>query len=281
MNRTDSRRRPTPVLHALVLAAAAYAAPAQAYPMDANAFAQYGGEFSINCADPRLPRLKVTADSLVYEQGGRRVSATPLDLMASYMGPEPPPEFMIAIFGPTKRGNAELGVVLQRDAKGRYARIEGDDKFVAALGKPLAESSYRDCDTERARRDGAAFVEDQRLAAVAQAEAEARSPMRDARFKAAYDRALGARAREPWIEQMVGQETGPKTVQLGGAPYRLYEKCKPHDCADNHLVLLYSADRGVAYGRLRDRGQLGWLGSPSAALAGEIDKLMREAWGPR
>lgn len=249
--------------------------------MDANAFAMYGGEFSINCGDARLPRLKVTADSLTYEQGSRRVTATPIDLMASYFGPEPPPDFMVAIFGPTKRGNAELTVVLHRDAQGRYAKIEGDDKFRASLGKVLGEGSYRDCDTERARRDGTEFVEQQRRSAAAHAEAQARSPMRDARFKAAYDRALGARAREPWIEQMVGQETEPKTVQLGGSPYRLYEECKPHDCAENNLVLLYSADRGVAYGRLRDRGQLRWLGNPPAALAGEIDKLMREAWGPR
>ncbi|MDP1693361.1 MAG: Ivy family c-type lysozyme inhibitor [Burkholderiaceae bacterium] len=255
----------------LSLAAAAAAATAR---LDDAALTAYGGEFAVDCADPRQPRLRVTAEALIVEHGGGRSTAAPVQAMPGFYGSHPPPGYLVALSAPlSQRG--ELLLVLFRDARGRYLRIDGDEKVRAALGRRFADAPYRDCEAASAARDGRAWAAEQRDVAAAQAA----SPLRDARFRAAFERALGARAGEPWIQVMVGQTTTPEMATLAGARYALYSVCKPHDCGDHQLLLLFSSERGEAFGRLRENGRSPrWLGNPPAALQPEIDRLFRQQW---
>jgi hypothetical protein len=51
-----------------------------------------------------------------------------------------------------------------------------------------------------------------------------------------------------------------------------------HDCADHNVVLLYSTSRRVAYAKVQQKGRFTLLGSPSAAMAKELDRLWRAEW---
>lgn len=241
--------------------------------MDPAALAAYGGEFAVDCADARSPRLRVTAEALILEHDGRRTTAAPVQVMASFYGPNPPPGYVTALSAPTSR-SGELLLVLFRDGRGRHLRVDGDEPVRAALGR-LADARYRDCRPAGVAHRGPAGAAEHREAAVA----HGRSPLADAGFRAAYERALGHRAGEPWIRAMVGQATTPGAVTLAGTHHEMYSVCKPHDCADHQLVLLFSRERGVAYGRLRENGRSPrWVGDPPPALRPHIERLFREQW---
>lgn len=86
-------------------------------------------------------------------------------------------------------------------------------------------------------------------------------------FRKSFD-ALFADERnvDEWI--VIFQKTdngvcGPsKRLQAGGTIYVLADVCKPRDCGDNHLVILFSESGSRASALLRSpRGQR-WFGTP-------------------
>ena len=96
--------------------------------------------------------------------------------------------------------------------------------------------------------------------------------LRDPKFKAAYLGALGAKAKEPWLARMSNSSLVRK-VSVGGDAYQVATPCKPHDCGDNNLFLLYSPTRGVVYGKLFEKGKSTAIGQPSAAMSAELDRM--------
>jgi hypothetical protein len=96
--------------------------------------------------------------------------------------------------------------------------------------------------------------------------------LKDPRFKAAYLGALGPKAKERWLAQMSNSSLVRK-VSVGGDEYQVATPCKPHDCGDNNLLLLYSPARGVVYGKLFEKGRSTPLGQPNAAMSAELDRM--------
>lgn len=96
--------------------------------------------------------------------------------------------------------------------------------------------------------------------------------LRDAKFKAAYLGALGPRAKEKWLATMSNSALVRK-VSVAGEDYQVATPCKPHDCADNNLMLLYSPARGVVYGWLHERGRPTPIGNPSPAMNAELERM--------
>ncbi|HEX2539654.1 MAG TPA: Ivy family c-type lysozyme inhibitor [Caldimonas sp.] len=99
--------------------------------------------------------------------------------------------------------------------------------------------------------------------------------LKDPRFKAAYLGALGPKAKERWLARMSNSSLVRK-VSIGGAEYRVAAPCKPHDCGDNNLLLLYSPARAVVYGKLFEKGRSTLIGSPDTAMSAELDRMWNQ-----
>ncbi|MBS0449428.1 MAG: hypothetical protein JSR59_26215 [Proteobacteria bacterium] len=258
----------------------ALAVPASALGMNADVMHEYGGLYSSRCGDAAAPRLQVAADRLVIEVNGRTITGTQAQAAASYLGPEPGPDFRMALLADL-RGGQGLVFIVRRDAAGQYIEIDGDPKLLAALAKSVGVRQYRDCDPARNRRvaDQRAAEQRQQRAATAAAASDSTDPMSNRALKSAYVKALGALAKERWLVTMEGPRAEPRQVRVGGVDYLLFGACKPHDCADNNIVALYAAGQGVVYAKvLRQANQTAYLGAPPPAVVAELDRLWRAQW---
>jgi len=99
----------------------------------------------------------------------------------------------------------------------------------------------------------------------------------DPKAKAAYTKALGPLAKEPWLARLDGPSPQNRAVKVAGADFVLLAACKNHDCADHNTVLLWSAP-DVVYGKVYQRGKSTLIGSPPPAVASEIEKLWKTEW---
>jgi hypothetical protein len=99
--------------------------------------------------------------------------------------------------------------------------------------------------------------------------------LKNAKFKSAYVAALGPRAKERWLAAMSNSAL-VRNVSIGGAVYQVATPCKPHDCGDNNLLLLYAPASGAVHGKLYEKGKTTWIGSPDAAMSAELDKLWKK-----
>lgn len=251
---------------------------ARAVEWGENQYQAYGGEYAIVCADRNSPRLRITQDALIVERATQRVEARGVEPAFSYFGQSSPPGFQVALM--SQMPGREITVLIFLDRHGRYAMVEADRKTSAELGGPLDPNAhYRDCDAPRRERDGAAALAQERLDAQAERAAALASPLADARFRRAYRRALGARWQQRWLAEMNGPSPHVQSIDLNGRRYTGYAFCKPHDCHDHNIVLLYDAVAGKAYGALFEPGTgLVLLNAPPPALAAELQRTWRSEW---
>jgi len=99
--------------------------------------------------------------------------------------------------------------------------------------------------------------------------------LKDARFRAGFAAALGASAKERWIAAL--SNSGPVIeVRADGETWLQATPCKPHDCAENNLLLLYSRTSGDVTGVLHAKGRHAPVGSPSPALAAAMEKMWKK-----
>jgi hypothetical protein len=96
--------------------------------------------------------------------------------------------------------------------------------------------------------------------------------LKSPKFKAAYLAALGPKAKDKWLATLSNSAL-VDTKTVAGESYQVATPCKPHDCADNNLLLLYSPARNVVYGHLYEKGKVTALGSPPPALGAEMQKM--------
>ena len=99
----------------------------------------------------------------------------------------------------------------------------------------------------------------------------------DPKAKAGYYKALGPLAKEPWLAKLDGPSSENKAVKVAGADFVKVATCKNHDCADNKVLLLWSAP-DVVYGKVYQRGKSTLIGSPPPAVASELEKLWKQEW---
>lgn len=96
--------------------------------------------------------------------------------------------------------------------------------------------------------------------------------LKDSKFKSAYLSSLGPKAKEKWLATMTNSSLVQK-VSVAGDVYQVAAPCKPHDCGENNLLVLYGPAKGVVYGKLFEKGKTTFIGSPSAAMSAEIEKM--------
>jgi hypothetical protein len=261
------------------LACLVASAPAVAeYSLEAESIKLYGGSYSTDCGNSAAPRLQV-AKTLNVEKGNNRMTGEKLMASASYLDPNPPANYQMALLSEV-RGGAQLIFVVYRDKAGLYVELMGDPKvetaLTAVLGRAQFKAKYRDCDAASRAP----------LPKPAAAPAPAANPdsvenwdyIRDRKFKAIHRKAIGAKAREPWISDLDGPAPPPRLVSVAGTDYRLLSVCKPHDCGDNKMIVLYSPANKTVYGKIHERGKITLIGKPPLEVAAELERLSNTEW---
>ncbi|MEO8484813.1 MAG: Ivy family c-type lysozyme inhibitor [Betaproteobacteria bacterium] len=115
-------------------------------------------------------------------------------------------------------------------------------------------------------------------AAHAQKAKEAWEYLQEPAFKSAYLKALGAKAKTPWLAKRDGPAPQDKFVRVAGDRYVMNAFCKNHDCNDHSAVVLYSPDRKVVYGTVHEKGRATLIGDPPPSVATELGKLWKIEW---
>lgn len=104
------------------------------------------------------------------------------------------------------------------------------------------------------------------------AQASAGDLLADARFRQAYMAALGPKAKERWLATLANSAL-VRTETIAGERFQVVTPCKPHDCAEHNLLLLYAPASGALYGHLHERGRVTVLGRPAADLQAQMQTL--------
>jgi len=98
--------------------------------------------------------------------------------------------------------------------------------------------------------------------------------LRNPQFKAAYFSALGPKTKDKWLSTLANSGL-VRTERVAGDSWQVVTPCKPHDCGDNNLLLLWAPAKGVVVGKLFERGKTTLLGAPSPVMAAELEQLWK------
>ena len=94
--------------------------------------------------------------------------------------------------------------------------------------------------------------------------------MKQPSYRAAWTGMLAGQTIPAWVESYLTTLDGPPTPSLeipaGGDTYTLAFTCKPNECADNQLYVLFSRSGAKAWGLLVTGAQQTWLGAPDKAI---------------
>lgn len=231
---------------------------------------RFGGVYSSACQDTAASRLKLWGDTMQVERAGR----TLLEAHKVRPAPAPPPgtprtpDYQGAFVGELA-GGERLSFALFHNAEGLFAVADGGPRTAATLGPALRGQRLRHCDPNRNRLPGAPPPPAERVPA---------DVLRDARFKAAYAALLGPLARERWIARLDGPAPPVRQVRVDGTAHELLAACKPHDCAEHALVLLYAPASGRLAGKVVQAGRSTLLGNPSPAVAAALERHWAAEW---
>lgn len=99
--------------------------------------------------------------------------------------------------------------------------------------------------------------------------------LKNPKFKTAYLAALGPRAKEKWLANMSNSAL-VRSASIGGVDYQVATPCKPHDCGEHNLLVLYAPAQGTVVGTLYEKGRTTLIGKPDAALTAELIKLWKK-----
>jgi hypothetical protein len=125
---------------------------------------------------------------------------------------------------------------------------------------------------------GAAANSQKTFKGYALTELSAAGLLYDPKAKAAYMKALGPLAREPWLARLDGPSPQNRAVKVAGADFVLLSACRNRDCEQNNTVLLWSGGPDVVYGKVYQRGKSTLIGAPPPPVAAELDKLWKQEW---
>src|ERR1035437_6903158 len=110
--------------------------------LNVDALKLYGGTYSSDCSNSAAPRLLVVADALVVEAGGKRLIGRNVMVAPSFLGPTPPPNYVIALLSSVGAEATSLGFIVLRDSAGQYIVLDGGPRVMGTLGNALATPHY-------------------------------------------------------------------------------------------------------------------------------------------
>lgn len=263
-----------------LLAATLTANPCWSADWNAETQREYAGTYSTDCANPGAPRARAEPHALMVEVGRQRMTGNNVQIAFSLFGQQLEPAGQQTIALMSQVHGLDLSFYVRRDVRGQSITLQGDPKVMAALGKGLASQTFRDCDLARSERAAAQMQADLKQARADTAAANRAAQQPDAvRFKTALRRALGAKAREPWLLESIGHPVADTpSVRIAGVAYQELAGCKPHDCGDNNVLVLYEPASGAVYGKLLSKAAPSLFGAPPPSLATEIERRWRAQW---
>jgi hypothetical protein len=99
--------------------------------------------------------------------------------------------------------------------------------------------------------------------------------MKQPAYAKAWKGMVAGESVPPWVESFgktLNATGSPVTeIPVGGEPYTLAWICKPHDCGDNQLYVLFAPGARQAWGLLISGGdRRSWLGRPDPAIQAAI-----------
>lgn len=101
--------------------------------------------------------------------------------------------------------------------------------------------------------------------------------------KAPYKKAYAEMLSFPsWVSKAQGTASPVEDVTADGKTFTVGHMCKPHDCADNQLSVVFSADGTKSWGLLATRSADGKtfnkqvLGNPDSVVQGLLNKSFSE-----
>ncbi len=236
--------------------------------LNADELKAFGGIYSAACANPSAPRVRVAADALMVEQGTQRMTGRAIQAAHSYFGQSPPENFIVALLSEVRPGFELMGFVYS-DRAGPYLQLDAVPKVKAALGQTLMATRFRDCDQARVQR-----VMAQRSVGAAEFKRNQSEGNRGAmgRFKRSYLQSLGTLAKQYWLTNFEIPWMPDQPIKVGGVDYLLGRQCKPHDCYDNNMVVIYSQTENIVYGKANIANRPSYFGAPPPAMQRELDR---------
>ena len=97
--------------------------------------------------------------------------------------------------------------------------------------------------------------------------------------KAPYKKAYAEMLSFPsWVSKAQGTASPVETVSADGKRFTVGHMCKPHDCADNQLIVVFNTDGTKSWGLLATRSEDGkafnkqLLGNPDSVVEGLLNK---------
>ncbi|MBJ2244831.1 Ivy family c-type lysozyme inhibitor [Pseudomonas haemolytica] len=97
--------------------------------------------------------------------------------------------------------------------------------------------------------------------------------------KAPYKKAYAEMLSHPtWVSKAQGTASPVEKVSAEGKSFTVGHMCKPHDCADNQLIVVFNADGTKSWGLLATRPADGeafskqLLGNPDSVVQGLLNK---------
>ena len=120
----------------------------------ADVLRHYGGVYSSDCGNTNAPRLRVAGDSMIVEQGTKRMTGRFVQTDRSFFGQSGAPEFEVALEGTVRdpldlRPGGGLIFFVYGGKSGRYITLGGAPEVEAAFGKSMLGRKYRSCDPVR------------------------------------------------------------------------------------------------------------------------------------
>ncbi|MBS7540137.1 Ivy family c-type lysozyme inhibitor [Ancylobacter lacus] len=278
-------------------AASAPAAPAPAAPAPAASapagppnpdlalFPATHGDFAPKGDCTLKPKVTIAADAIRLDTAAGAGTFARANAITNYMGPDDD-SISYALHG----GGDGLIVSVKGDglwSMGGDGLSAAEKALDAAASVPEGKAALRRCGaaaTATAATATAAAPPPAAPAAPVSGQASTvdafadKDAMSDAGFRAAYLKVLGPLARrEDWLVDMQGPGQ-QKAVSLAGTRYLLVAVCKPHDCGDNAMMVLYRPETRELFGIVSVTGAKKPLGNPPPALRGEVMKLWKETW---
>jgi len=93
-------------------------------------------------------------------------------------------------------------------------------------------------------------------------------------YLTAYKAMIGVTTVPPWVADFAKTLDGPPVpsadLLAGGTIYTLGFTCKPNECANHHLFVLFTGDGSRAWGLLLEGQEQVWLGDPDDKIKAAI-----------